>query len=93
MLVADPNIFVHAALLAERVARAHGEAARNGPQPMDLGTVQGSGIGLHTMEQGKPMALALGMAKVDKVDSGFATTASSQVTLCSLARNWSVTCR
>ena len=36
--------------------------------------------GLHTMEQGKPMALALGIAKVDKVDSDFATTASSQVT-------------
>ena len=49
--------------------------------------------GLYTMEQGKPMALALGTAKVDKVDSDFATTTSSQVTSCSRARNWSVTCR
>ena len=48
--------------------------------------------GLHTMEQGKPMALALGMAKMEKVDSSFATTAGSQVTSCSRARNWSVTC-
>ena len=35
--------------------------------------------GLHTMEQGKQMALALGTAKVDKVDSSLATTASIQV--------------
>ena len=46
VLVADPNIFTWATLLAECVARAHGDAARNGPQPMDLGTVQGSGMGV-----------------------------------------------
>ena len=39
------------------------------------------------------MALTLGTAKVDKVISGFATTAISQVTSYSRARNWSVTCR
>ena len=44
VLVADPSTFVHAALIAECVAGAHGEAACNGPQPMDLGAVQGSGI-------------------------------------------------
>ena len=31
VLVADPNTFAHAALLAERVAGAHGKAACNGP--------------------------------------------------------------
>ena len=46
VLVADLNISVHAALIAERVAGAYGEAARNGPQPTDLGAVQGSGIGV-----------------------------------------------
>ena len=46
VLVADPNTLVHAALLAERVAGAYSEAARNGPQPMDLGAMQGSGIGV-----------------------------------------------
>ena len=48
------------------------------------------------MEQGKTMVLALGKAKVDKVDkadSSFVTIASSQVTLCSRARNWNVTYR
>ena len=49
--------------------------------------------GLHTIEQGNPMALSLGTAKVDKVDSTFATTASSQVISCSRAKNWSMTCR
>ena len=37
---------MHAALLAECIAGAHGEAASNGPQPMDLGTVQVSGMGV-----------------------------------------------
>ena len=46
VLVADPNTFVCAALLAKYMSRAHGKAARNGPQPMDLGAVQGSGIGV-----------------------------------------------
>ena len=52
--------------------------------------------GLHNREQGKAKVLALGKAKVDKVDkvdSGFVTTASSQVNSCSHARNWSMTCR
>ena len=46
VLVANPNIFAHAALLAEHVAVAYGEATHNGPQPMDLGALQGSGIGV-----------------------------------------------
>ena len=46
VLVFGPNTFAHEVLLAERVAGAHGEAARNGPQPMDLHAVQGSGIGV-----------------------------------------------
>ena len=46
VLVADPNTFAHTALLAKCVVGAHGKAARNGPQPMDLGAVQGSGIGV-----------------------------------------------
>ena len=46
VLVADPNTFTHTALLAKRVAGAHGEAARNGPQTMDLGAVQGSSMGV-----------------------------------------------
>ena len=46
VLVADPSTFSHAVLIAERVAGGHGEAARNGPQPMDLGAVQGSSIGV-----------------------------------------------
>ena len=48
------------------------------------------------MGQGKAMALTLGKAKVnkvDKADSGFVTTASSQVTSYARAKNWSVTCR
>ena len=42
MLVADPQTFDRAALLAEHVARAHGEAVHSGPIPMDLGVVQGN---------------------------------------------------
>ena len=46
VLVANPNIFMNAALLAEHMAVAHGKAAGNGPQPMDLGAVQGSSVGV-----------------------------------------------
>ena len=46
MLVADPSTFICAELIEEREAGAHGKAACNGPQPMDLGAVQGSGIGV-----------------------------------------------
>ena len=46
VLFADPSIFLRAVLIADRVAGALGEAARNGPQPMDLGAVQGSSIGV-----------------------------------------------
>ena len=46
VLVSGPNTFSHAALLAEHVAGAHGEAARNGSKPMDLGAMQGSNIGV-----------------------------------------------
>ena len=46
VLVANPNTFMHAVLIAKRVAGAHGKAARNGSQPMDLGAVQGSSIGV-----------------------------------------------
>ena len=46
MLVGDPNTFARAVHLAERVSGAHGKAARNGPQPMDLGAVQGRSIGV-----------------------------------------------
>ena len=45
VLVADPQTFERAALLAERVAGAHGEAARSGPTPMDLGAVHGNATG------------------------------------------------
>ena len=45
MLVADPQTFERAGLLAERVAGAHGEAARSGPIPMDLGAVYGNANG------------------------------------------------
>ena len=39
-------IATHAALLAEHVAGAHGEAAHDEPQPMDLGAMQNSGMGV-----------------------------------------------
>ena len=48
------------------------------------------------MGQGKAMELALGKAtvdKVDKMDSGFVTFASNQVTSCSHEINWSITFR
>ena len=45
VLVADPQTFERAALLAERVAGAHGEAARSGLIPMDLGAVHGNATG------------------------------------------------
>ena len=46
VLVANPNTFAYAALLVEHVAGAHSEVARNGPQLMDLGAVQGGGMGV-----------------------------------------------
>ena len=46
VLVADLSTFAQAELIVDCVAGAHGEAARNGPQPMDLGAVQGSSIGV-----------------------------------------------
>ena len=45
VLVADPQTFERAALLAERVAGAHREAAHSGPTPMDLGAVHGNATG------------------------------------------------
>ena len=42
VLVADPQIFERAALLAGRVAGAHGEAARSSSTPIDLGAVHGN---------------------------------------------------
>ena len=39
VLVTNPSICVHAALLAGRVAGAHGKAACSGPKPMDLGVM------------------------------------------------------
>ena len=54
VLVSNPSTFTYAALLAERVAGAHGKAACNGPQPMDLGAVQcsGKGVTYHVARQG-----------------------------------------
>ena len=45
VLVADPQTFERAALLAEGVAGPHGEAAHSGPTPMDLGAVHGNANG------------------------------------------------
>ena len=45
VLVADPQTFERAALLAERVAGAHRKAARSGPIPMGLGGVHGNANG------------------------------------------------
>ena len=42
VLVADPQTFERAALLAERVAGAQGETTHSGPIPMDLGAVHGN---------------------------------------------------
>ena len=54
VLFANPSTFARAALLAEYIVGAHGEAAHNGPQPMDLGAVQGSSMGVtsHGARQG-----------------------------------------
>ena len=46
VLVAAPSTFACAALIVERVAGAHGKTACNCPQPMDLGAMQGNGIGV-----------------------------------------------
>ena len=46
VLFANPSTLTHVALLTELVARAHGKATYNGPQPMDLGAVHGSGMGV-----------------------------------------------
>ena len=46
VLVANPSTFAYAALLAKHVAGAHGEVVCNGPHPMDLGAVQGGGMGV-----------------------------------------------
>ena len=46
VLVANPNTFEHAALLAEYLAGFHCKAPRNGPQPMDPGAMQSSGMGV-----------------------------------------------
>ena len=45
VLVADPQTFERAALLAERVAGVHRKAARSSPIPMDLGAVHGNATG------------------------------------------------
>ena len=45
VLVADPQTLDRAALLAERVAGAHREAAHSSQTPMDLGAVHGNANG------------------------------------------------
>ena len=54
VLVVDPQSFARAALLAERVAGAHGEAARNVLHPMDLDTAQGTSNTYHSIPPKQP---------------------------------------
>ena len=46
VLIACASIFACAAILAKHIAGAHGKAACNGPQLIDLGSVQGSSMGV-----------------------------------------------
>ena len=98
VLVADPQTFERAALLAERVAGAHREAAHIGPHPwtlerymaMQMATLAQVAAWPTTMDALKAPKAIVNKAQVGK---GCAITANNLAISCCHVESWNMTCR